>query len=215
MLTKPRSAPRLCELCPLRRVGMDLVTDLQPENGAIKPFRLARGQVFSAEDLSDRFLMVRDGSLKVEYLNRDGCPEIASFLFAGDPVISTFSEEPVAVTALEDTWLCDLDPERVHCIPERTGPVLRELWHAIGVQASSDQHRLILARTGTIEQRIWWFLCDMAERQNSRYVQLSMSRDDIAHYLETTSESISRAISDLHRRGTIVREKPRRIRLVG
>ncbi|MDF0602437.1 Crp/Fnr family transcriptional regulator [Psychromarinibacter sp. C21-152] len=214
MPTHTATGPQLCAACPLRRLGMRHATDIQPENGAIGALQLPSGRVLEAEALTDRFLMVRQGTLKVEYLNRDGHPEVAAFLFPGDPVISTFSEDPVAITALEDSWLCDLDPERINCAPNRAGAVMRELWHALGAQASSDQRRLILARTGSVEQRMRWFLSDLSRRQNCDTVELSMSRGDIAHYLETSAESVSRAISDLARKGVIVRERPRRIRVV-
>lgn len=205
---------QLCEACPIRRIGTDREIDLQPDNGAIATFRLGRGQVLGTEQLEGRFILVQKGSLKVEYLNSDGRPEVAAFLVAGDPVISTFSAYPVAITALEETRLFDLDPEKVRCSRERAGAVLRRLWHAIGAQAASEQRRLILARTGAIEQRIHWFLSDMAQRQDRGTVHLNMSRADIAHYLETSAESVSRAISTLARKGAIVREKPRRIRVV-
>ncbi|KUF09193.1 hypothetical protein AVJ23_19150 [Pseudoponticoccus marisrubri] len=192
---------------------MDTVTDLQPENGAIGVMHVDRGQVLPNGGPLDRFLMLRAGALKVEYLNPEGRPEVAAFLLPGEPVVTAFADEPVAITALQESWICDLDPERVHCAPDRSGEVLHALTHAIGAQAAQDQRRLILARSGEVAERLMWFLRDLSARQQSATVTLVMTRSDIAHYLETTAESVSRAFTDLVAQGAIVRERPRRIRL--
>lgn len=193
---------------------MRTTSDIQRETGAISVLHLSRGQLLESERMANRFAIIRQGALKVEYLNPDGRHDVAAFLFAGDPVVAVFAEDPVAVTALEETRLCELDPARMHGATEFFGRIVQELSRIVAVQANNDQRRLLSAHTGTVEERIDWFLHDVAMRQKRSRVELAMSREDIARYLETSPESVSRALSDLSRKGTIVREKPRRIWLI-
>jgi CRP/FNR family transcriptional regulator, anaerobic regulatory protein len=214
MIARQYNSPPLCTACPLRSTGLVCQSDIHTENGAMLERKMKRGQVLNCDTLANHFVMVRRGSLKIEFLNPDGRAEVAAFLLPGEPLVCVFSREEVAVTALEDTWLCDLDPLRLHGEAARSVLILQALYQSVAVQASSDQRRLLCARTGTVEDRLLWFLADIARRRRAATVELTMGRDDIAHYLEVSAESISRAFSRLNERNMIVRERPRRIRLV-
>lgn len=184
---------------------------LQFDNGTIATIGLSKGQLLDLERVEDRFLMVRSGMLKVEHLNPDGTPEVAAFLLIGEPVVSSLAHLPVAITALEDTRLCRLDPARLSFLPDRSSELALVLTRAVADQATQDQQRLINARTGAIADRLLWFLSDMSQRQRTNLVTLAMNRTDIAHYLDTTAESVSRAFAELDRDGAIRRETPKRI----
>lgn len=202
---------QLCYSCPLRCVGTRLLSDVQPNDGAVALHRLTRGAMLDNEAVYGRFVVVRSGMLKVEYVGRDGDPELGAFLVTGDPVVATLSLEAVAITALEETHLCEIAPSRLDAENPRLLPIIRELLCAVGEQAAADQRRLITARSGSVRDRLFWFLKDIAARNGDSEVRLAMSRDDIAHYLETSSESVSRAFSWLAKSGRIERCRPRQI----
>ena len=64
------------------------------------------------------------------------------------------------------------------------------------------------------QQRIAWFLLSMAERSGSDaddFVNLPMTRTDIADYLGMALETVSRAIGQLKRKGVISLENVSRI----
>jgi len=67
----------------------------------------------------------------------------------------------------------------------------------------AENHLLLLGRKNSIE-RVAAFLLEMDERITAaRFVSLPMSRRDIADYLGVTLETVSRAISQLHRSGVL------------
>mgnify|MGYP002387357068 FL=1 len=76
------------------------------------------------------------------------------------------------------------------------GMTTRNLQHA-------ENHMLLLGRK-TLLERVAAFLLEMDGRlSNAEIMSLPMSRRDIADYLGLTLETVSRALSQLHKAGVI------------
>jgi CRP-like cAMP-binding protein len=204
--------PTLCATCPVLAVG-SAPDALDAVAGGITTISLARGQVRTCEDLSHHFALVRRGALKVEFLNTDGQPEVSGFLFAGEPLVCSIGTEDVAITALEETVICDVRPDRIARELPGAAQIVNAFAEAVADQAGVDQRRLIHARSGTIPDRLHWFIRDLAARQGGPRVRLPMSRSEIAHYLDTSAESVSRAFTQLRNAGMIERVSPREFTL--
>jgi CRP/FNR family nitrogen fixation transcriptional regulator len=83
--------------------------------------------------------------------------------------------------------------------------------HAMNSLARAREHSLLLGR-GSAAQKISAFLLEFAEREaGDNVVELAMSRQDIADYLGLTIETVSRALSQLERDGTIALPTARRV----
>ncbi|MCP1200509.1 Crp/Fnr family transcriptional regulator [Notoacmeibacter sp. MSK16QG-6] len=204
----------LCKGCPLRRLGLAFHGEIGAPNGYACSYRYERGRSVPPHDASAVFLMVRDGALKIEIPDRSGEPGLAGFLYPGEPLVGNVLDSPAVVTALGPTTLCALDLKQIGQMRERDGDMLRAITAGLCKQATEDQRRLVQARGGTVKQRVMRFLADVAERTESQTVSLNMSRTDIAHYLNISAESVSRAISQLANEGAIKRHGPRRLSVV-
>ena len=206
------SVSSVCSTCPLLDAGFP--PDAPSSAGAaIGVVHLAKGQFQTCEDMSRHFVLVQKGALKVEFLNLEGKPETAGFLFPGEPLVCSISNEDVAITALEETVICDVRLNRIVRDTPGASAILNRFTQALADQAGIDQRRLIHARSGSVEERLSWFIRDLADRQRSSSVHLAMPRRDIAHYLDASAESVSRAFSSLRRRGEIESSSPRKIAL--
>lgn len=194
----------LCSSCPLATLGLEHGC-LTPLASAISKIRLAKGQVRTCEDLSEHFAIVEAGALKVEFLSMDGRPETAGFLFPGEPLVCAVSHEDVAVTALQDSCICNVRLGRVDKDALRLTDCHERFAQTFADQAGADQRRLIKARSGAIEDRLMWFIKDLSDRQGTNRVEIPMTRSDIAHYLNTSAESVSRTFTNLRRKGFIER----------
>jgi CRP/FNR family nitrogen fixation transcriptional regulator len=85
--------------------------------------------------------------------------------------------------------------------------------HAMNSLALTREHLLLLGR-GSAAQKISAFLLEAAEREgNDGFIDLAMSRQDIADYLGLTIETVSRTLSQLERDGAIKLPTARRILL--
>ncbi|WP_292019574.1 Crp/Fnr family transcriptional regulator [Maritimibacter sp. UBA3975] len=180
---------------------------------AVTEFHLSKGTMRSCEDLTTHFAIVRFGALKVEFLNIDGHPETAGFLFPGEPLVCSVSDQDVAITALEDTSVCDVRPGLLSLDDPQRAEAVELFSQAIAEQAGQDQRRLIQARSGAVSDRLLWFIKDLSSRQKSRTVTFAMSRSDMSHYLNTSAESVSRTLTFLRKKGTIERISTRMYRL--
>lgn len=74
----------------------------------------------------------------------------------------------------------------------------------------AQQHALLL-RIPTASDRVAQFLLDMKARKRGKVVELAMSRQDMADYLNLTIESVARALTKLKDESSISMQTPRRI----
>lgn len=92
----------------------------------------------------------------------------------------------------------------------------RSMWEAL-IEALSrlEDHLLVVGRV-TAPEKVGSFLLDIERRNPCRAadIQLPISRYDIADYLGISVETVSRALSDLTRRGCIQMTGPRTVRIV-
>jgi CRP/FNR family nitrogen fixation transcriptional regulator len=96
----------------------------------------------------------------------------------------------------------------------RLGRRLRDI--VFEAVARSQARLLILGRVTALE-KVGAFLIEMGQRsfdRNQQAIVLPMSRYDIADYLAISVETVSRALTELQRRGMIRYVGTRRIRLV-
>ena len=63
------------------------------------------------------------------------------------------------------------------------------------------EHSLLLRQAA--DQRVANFLLAMKKRNQNREVKLLMTRTDMAHYLNLSAESVSRALTQLQKRRVI------------
>jgi CRP-like cAMP-binding protein len=102
--------------------------------------------------------------------------------------------------------LADQDPELAR--------ELREL--AFEALARMQIQLLIVGRVTALE-KVGSFLLEIANRlskEQADRVVLPVSRYDIADYLSVSVETVSRALSDLKRRGLIELSGPRKVRII-
>ena len=82
---------------------------------------------------------------------------------------------------------------------------------------SRSQARLLILGRVTAREKVHAFLDEMAHRSfdgRTNAVVLPMSRYDIADYLAISVETVSRALTELKRRGTIRTAGTRRIQML-
>ena len=96
-------------------------------------------------------------------------------------------------------------------LADRDGDTARRLWSFTAVELSRVQKHMLLL-TKSAEERVAWFLLEMAGRlATSEAVELPMSRQDIADYLGLTTETVSRTLTHLESKAAIALPTSRRI----
>lgn len=184
---------------------------------------LTAGQpLFHEGDPATRVFTLTTGSLKLYKLLADGRRQITGFMHPGDFLgISVADEHAFTAEALESSQLCWFPRIRFDEFIEEHPQMERELYRLAAHElAAAQQQMVLLGRKSAVERMASFLLmlADKAERRTpgvTRFVELPMSRADIADYLGLTKETVSRVISLLKRDRLIRLEALDRIEILG
>jgi CRP/FNR family transcriptional regulator len=174
--------------------------------------RLARGEtLFAAGGKFNVFYAVQHGSLKASVFDAGGREQVIG-LFLGGNLIGL---EGIArgaygstASALEDSVVCILPYGAVERMERDLPPMQRRLHALLAHQIERDQRLAALLGATRADKRLARFLVDLSQRfarrgHSSRELKLRMGREDIASYLCLSSETVSRALSQLQKDGVI------------
>jgi CRP/FNR family transcriptional regulator, nitrogen fixation regulation protein len=149
----------------------------------------------------------------------DGRRRIVDFLMPGD----FFGFRPrhrdffAADAILPKTIVSSYPRLQLELIVDSEPPLGRLLLEIASESISRSQGRLLIVGRVTAREKVRAFLSAMAKRSfdpSEETVVLPMSRYDIADYLAISVETVSRALSELTRRGSIKHASTRRIRVL-
>jgi CRP/FNR family transcriptional regulator, nitrogen fixation regulation protein len=165
-------------------------------------------EIYGENDASEHWYCLISGAARKYALMADGRRRIVDFLLPGDFFgfrarhQHSFAADAIAEGTTVARYLrrsletaADSDP--------RLGREIREI--AFQSISRSQARLLILGRVTALE-KVGAFLVEMADRcldRSDQTVFLPMSRYDIADYLAISVETVSRALTELNRCGTI------------
>jgi CRP/FNR family nitrogen fixation transcriptional regulator len=183
-------------------------------SGVVMNFTADR-QIYAEGDEARSFYKVVSGVVRTCRFLSDGRRQIDAFHMAGEVFgFEAGKDHRMAAEAVSDCTVVAYRRrglEEVIAHDEKLGRWFFS--HAMNSLALTREHLLLLGR-GSAAQKISAFLLEAAEREGSDgFIDLAMSRQDIADYLGLTIETVSRTLSQLERDGAIKLPTARRILL--
>jgi len=162
-------------------------------------------EIFGEKEPADYVYQVRTGAARSYKLLTDGRRQIGSFHLVGDIFglengdAHRFTAEAVVTTTVRLIKRLSLE-----AVAKSDAVVSQNLLGMTTLNLKhAEDHMLLLGRKTSLE-KVAAFLLEMDERLFATgIVALPMSRRDIADYLGLTLETVSRAISRLHRAGLL------------
>jgi CRP-like cAMP-binding protein len=153
---------------------------------------------------------LRNGKCKLSRLNGNGKEQIVRFIKGGDLIgyRSLFSDEPVTLTvsALESMEACYIPKDEIMRLMKSNNDfamgMLKEVCHVLKVTNDS----LAKMAQKSVKERLADTLLAMEESfgiNENGEIDLKLSREEIASYIGTATESAIRLISDLKKEGVI------------
>lgn len=216
---------RSCSTCHLRTLCLPRSLDRDAMNAldALVGSRVLRERdhLYRRGQASHSLYVVRSGSVEVHIEAPSGDEQVIGFYLPGDLVgLDALADAQHSTTcvALETSNLCTLPYSRLEALCSRTPKLNRQLDSLLARELCSEQQLLLsLGRRG-LEQRLAVFLLDLSRRwgtlgYSSARFRLTMTRGQIASYLGSAPESVSRAFSRLREAG-VVRLQGRDIHLL-
>ena len=178
-----------------------------------------RGEtIYRAGDQSNSLYIIHKGKVKIYRLAESGKEQLIRILepgeFTGELALFTESTHDNYAEAMEHTEICMLNAsdllQFLSKYPSISLKILKEFSHRLDraeVQATSFA-------TEDVEKRIALYLAELTDESRSMIVQLPMSRKDLASFLGTTPETISRKLTSFEESGWIVQQGQRDIHIL-
>lgn len=179
--------------------------------------RFLRDQEIYAEgDAASAWFRVVSGTVRISKLLADGRRQIPEFCFAGDSFgFERAAERSFSAEAVTVATVLRLPSVATERLAEGNPALAHHLRDEMLKNLDAAQHRLFRLGRMTASERIASFLLDHAERDDTRrWVELPMSRYDIADHLGLTVETVCRVLSDFKRRRLIAAPDAHHIELL-
>ncbi|MCP3476034.1 helix-turn-helix domain-containing protein [Bradyrhizobium sp. CCGUVB1N3] len=198
-----------------------ITTDQTPRPNSLKDFGLASGsnpivnlgeftykkgkEIYGEKEPADYVYLVTRGAVRSYKLLSDGRRQIGAFHLVGDIFgLGNGGTHRFTTEAVVETTLRLMKRQSLELVAEKDTLVSRDL---LGLTTSNlqhaENHMLLLGRKTSLE-KVAAFLLEMDERLTAAgIISLPMSRRDIADYLGLTLETVSRAVSQLHKAGIL------------
>jgi CRP/FNR family transcriptional regulator len=210
----PLPAEHPCLGCEVRSLAVCGVLDA-PELAQLKglgwQLNLSAGQpLFHEGDPAPRVFTLTSGTLKLYKLLPDGRRQVTGFMYPGDFLgISVADEHAFTAEALGPSQLCWFARNRFDDFMDGHPEMERELYRLAAHELAAAQQQMVLLGRKSAAERMASFLIMLAEKaqrrlRQTRFVELPMTRTDIADYLGLTKETVSRVLS-LLRRNRLIR----------
>lgn len=163
--------------------------------------------IFSEGQPFDKLYIINEGSMKVFKYNKDGKEQILYILsegeFLGDLSLLKRGVLPFSAIALEDITLCTIHKNNFDDIVRNTPSISLKVLEYAHDRIFELENLIQTVTTKDIDIRLASLLLNLSKtfgepdknNPNEVYIQLTMSREDMANFIGVTRETISRKLS--------------------
>ncbi|TAH67862.1 MAG: Crp/Fnr family transcriptional regulator [Anaerolineaceae bacterium] len=181
--------------------------------GLINSIKCKKGEMlYRAGEVSDSLYILSSGKIKIYRLSESGKEQLVRILRAGDFTgeLALFSESihEAFAEAMQDAWICTIKRSDLQELLLKYPSISLKLLNEFSSRLENSEKQTARFATEKVETRIALFLVEYAEDHDSLQFKLPMSRKDLASYLGTTPETISRKLFELEDAGLII-QKPK------
>ena len=188
----------------------------EPEVARMRQFsnslEIKKKQIFIREDdPQDYYYQIFYGVACTYNYLPNGKRIITELLFAGDFIGPQPGDtSPFSAESLQTVYLCRFEKKKMDALIRET-PALKDKLNMFQQNAitKAREHLLSISHKAPVERvaSFLLFICSNMKRTKQGFA-IPMGRAEIADYLGLTSETVSRAMTDLSDRGIIAMETP-------
>ncbi|MFC3419209.1 Crp/Fnr family transcriptional regulator [Salinicoccus hispanicus] len=184
-----------------------------------RPISLRRGEpLYSAGDVSSSLYIIHRGKIKIYRLSENGKEQLVRILYPGDFTgeLALFKESihDVYAEAMEKTEICSIQRNDLNALLRIFPSISLKILNEFSDRLERTEMQMTRFATEDIDSRIAFYLVQQAEEKDSMEFHLPMSRKDLASFLGTTPETISRKLGKFENEGWIEQKDQRVIRVL-
>lgn len=174
--------------------------------------------IYSAGDESDTLYVVRKGRVKLYRLSASGKEQLIAFLNPGEFTgeLALFREGGTYgrfAQATMDTECCTINRKDIQEFLLEHPSIAFKMLEEFSNRIETSEKQQTRYATEKVDTRIAMFILESLEEGKS-IVELPMSNKDLASYLGTTPETISRKLNEFEEAGLIKRQSNRKIKIL-
>lgn len=187
---------------------------------AIKSVSFKKGEIiYRAGDQSDSLYIVSQGKIRIYRLSESGKEQLARILspgdFTGELALFRESIHESYAEAMEETNVCLITRSDLQQFLIKYPSISLKVLAEFSKRLEASEKQTARFATEKVETRIALFLTELIdEAKPEMEVVLPMSKKDLASYLGTTPETVSRKLTELEEAGYIKLTAQRRIKIL-
>ncbi|MDW0108716.1 Crp/Fnr family transcriptional regulator [Sporosarcina aquimarina] len=171
--------------------------------------------VYNAGEQSNGLYIVHKGQVKVYRLAENGKEQLIRILkpgeFTGELSLFKRTEHDAFAETLATTELCVMDRDDFQSFLMKYPEVALKMLSEFSTRLQVAEQQMTRNSLESAENRIAMYLAELSLQQQSETISLPISRKDIASYLGTTPETVSRKLAEFEDLGVIRQEGQRKI----
>lgn len=170
--------------------------------------------LYQPGEASDSLYIINAGLVRIFRLTESGKEQLVRFLRPGDftgelALFSTTTHESFA-EAMQDTTVCMLTRKNLQELLAKYPAISLKIMSEFSQRLERSEKQTTLVATEKVETRLAIFLVELMD-PDTQEATLPMAKKDLASYLGTTPETLSRKLGSLEDRGLIRQVTNKRI----
>lgn len=180
-----------------------------------------KGEVlYRAQEIGNTMYIIHKGRVKIYRLTESGREQLVRILGPGDftgeyNIFNGEAEHGEYAEAMSKTTACTLNHSDIQPLLTEQPVIAMEVMREMSRRLENSEKQTTQVAVGQIGERLSMYLADLVEDEEDEnvVVELPMSRKEIASYLGTTPESISRKFKELEEKDMITQLPRKQIKI--
>lgn len=178
-----------------------------------------RGEIiFHAGDQADTLYIVSKGKIRIYRLSGSGKEQLVRILNSGDFTgeLALFKKDfhESYGEAMEETNVCTIRQSDLQELLLKYPSISLKILTEFSKRLEQSEKQTTRFATEKVETRLALFLAECLSGEQTNEITLPMSRKNLASYLGTSPEKISRKLSDLENQGYIKQKAHKKIEII-
>lgn len=176
--------------------------------------------IYHAGEMSDSLYIVNKGRIRIYRLSESGKEQLVRILNPGDFTgeLALFSDQTHEsfAEAMVDTSVCRIKREDLQNFLLKYPTISLKILSEFSNRLDESEKQTTRFATEKVDSRIAYFLAECIERDSEErnIITLPMSKKDLASYLGTTPETISRKLTEFEQLGFIKQLPKKKIEIL-
>lgn len=182
---------------------------------------LKKGEIlYHAGDQANALYIVNHGQIKIYRLSESGKDQMLRILhpgnFTGELALFQEGIHEAYAEATMDTKICMIKSSDFQKLLLKYPTISLKVLEEFSSRLDRSEQQTTRVATEKVETRLALFIAELADQRGgkTKTITLPMSKRDLASYLGTTPETLSRRLSDFEEAGLIKQEGQRKLIII-